>query len=69
MKKTWSTAFIVFSTGKIRQGRINSLVLASLNTVNRLSSIRADLFAWHRPLDDEKYSLLSVRVRKRRVSD
>ena len=43
VKKAWSRAFTLFSTGKTRQGRINSLVLAGLNTGNRLWSIRADL--------------------------
>lgn len=38
-RRAWLRAFIMFSVGKARQGKGNSLGLASLNNVSRLWAI------------------------------
>jgi len=45
--RTWTRVSLVASMGKARQGRVNSLGLASLNYSGGLQAIVVSLVAWY----------------------
>ena len=51
-ERAWFRAFVVFSVGKARQRRINSLGLNSLNNVGGLWVLRWSLVVWFWPWVD-----------------